>query len=84
MTDTWNFDSLPETNGEEGTNADTEGSDPEKRPPVGYIFSVYKHKKIKEIKTSFHEEEVGDGLLILETHYFSDICKLQLLCAAAK
>lgn len=41
-------------------------------------------KKIKEIKTSFHEEEVGDGLLILETHYFSDICKLQLLCAAAK
>jgi hypothetical protein len=40
-----------------------------------YGLCKYKKKKIKKkIKTGFNGQ-VGDGLLILETHYFSDICK---------
>jgi hypothetical protein len=38
--DTLNLDSLPEASGEEGKNANTARSEPEKLLRVGYIFPV--------------------------------------------
>jgi hypothetical protein len=74
LADTLNLDSLLDTSrgGKGGRNVNTSQDQNLKNlfvADTSFLYRICMYKKIEGIQTSFHGEP-GDGLLILEAHYF--------------